>query len=128
MRGDLPDNTELAQQVRSALETRDLDGFGALLSDDVRWGDDDQPRSCRNRSEVMATFGALMDRGVQGQITELATGRNGILCGLAVAWPTAEEHPDDRNLFHVYLVRDGRIAEIQRYDDRKSAAVAAGIA
>lgn len=128
MGGDLPDNMELAERVRSALEARDLDAFGTLLSDDVRWGDEDQPRGCRNRSDVLATLSSLVSRGVQGQITELATGRNGILCGLAMAWPTAEEHPDDRNIFHVYLVRDGQIAEIRRYDDRPSAAVAAGIA
>jgi len=35
--------------------------------------------------------------------------------------------PRDHVLFHVYLVRDGRIAEIRRYDDRPSAAEAAGV-
>jgi ketosteroid isomerase-like protein len=122
------DTADLADRLRAALTARDLGAFGMLLSDDVRWGSDDHPRACRNRSDVLATFARIMSEGAEGAITELAVGTEGILCGLAVAWPTPSQHPDDRNLFHVYLVRDGRIVEIQRYDDRDSAAEAAGVA
>jgi ketosteroid isomerase-like protein len=127
MPGTVDDTADLADRLRAALTARDLDAFGMLLSDDVRWGSDDHPRKCRSRSDVLATFARLMSEGAEGAITELAVGTDGILCGLAVAWPTPSQHPDDRNLFHVYLVRDGRIVEIQRYDDRDSAAEAAGI-
>ena len=128
MPGTVDDTAGIADRLRAALTARDLDAFGMLLSDDVRWGSDDHSRTCRNRSDVLATFARLMSEGAEGAITELAVGTEGILCGLAVAWPRPSHHPDDRNLFHVYLVRDGRIIEIQRYDDRDSAAEAAGIA
>jgi ketosteroid isomerase-like protein len=121
------DDRSLADQVRRAFNTHDLDTFGALLSHDVRWGDADHPRGCRNRSDVLATFARLLDSGVDGSITELVTGTDGILCALRVEWPTDDPRAWDRSLYHVYLVRDGRICEIQRYDDRASAAGAAGV-
>jgi ketosteroid isomerase-like protein len=127
MTRNVHDTDDLADRLRAALGSRDLDAFGTLLSDDVRWGSDDHPRACRNRSDVLATFDRLMSEGAEGAITELAVGTEGILCGLAVSWPTPSQHPDDRKLFHAYLVRGGRIVEIQRYDDRDSAAEAAGI-
>ncbi len=128
MPGSVHNPHDLAEQVRTALEARDLDAFGALLSDDVRWGDDDHPRRCRSRSDVLATFRRLMDEGAEADITELVAGTNGLLCGLVVKWPTPGDDPSERTLFHVYLVRNDLIVEIQTYDDRMSAALAAGIA
>jgi ketosteroid isomerase-like protein len=122
------DSDDLADRLRAALSSRDLEAFGTLLSDDVRWGSDDHPRACRNRSDVLATFDRLMSEGAEGVITELTVGTEGILCGLAVSWPTPSQHPDDRRLFHVYLLRGGRIVQIQRYDERAAAAEAAGVA
>lgn len=121
------DTDRLTDQVRTALETRDLDAFGALLSEDVRWGDDDHPRRCRNRSDVLATFRRLMDEGAEADITELVAGTAGLLCGLVVKLSGAG-HPSERRLFHVYLVGDDRIIEIQPYEDRAPAAIAAGVA
>jgi len=122
------DVADIAERLRAALSAQDLDAFGTLLADDVRWGSDDHPRACRNRSDVLATFARLLSEGAEGAITELAVGTKGVLCGLAVKWPAPSQHPHDRDLFHVYLVREGRIVEIQRYDDRSSAAQAAGAA
>ncbi|HEY5304943.1 MAG TPA: hypothetical protein VIJ86_12950 [Acidimicrobiales bacterium] len=34
----------VTDRVRDARSTRDLDAFGALLSDDVPWGDVQRPR------------------------------------------------------------------------------------
>lgn len=117
----------LAERVRHALSTRDLDAFGALLSDDVTWGDVQHPRGCRNRRDVLATFERVMDAGVTGDITELSTGARGILVGLEVHWPVGSPREDETSLFHVYLVVDDQIVAIHRYDDRPSAADAAGI-
>ena len=64
-----------------------------------------------------------MDR----HITELETSPSGILCGLTVDWPDADPRSADTNLLHVYIVRDGQICEIRRYDDGISAAEAAGL-
>ncbi|TAN27492.1 MAG: nuclear transport factor 2 family protein [Actinomycetota bacterium] len=121
------DNRPLAEQVREAFAARDLQAFGALLSDDVTWGDVDMPRGCRNRTEVLTTLNSLLDKQVDGRITELETGEAGILCGLAVEWPKDDPRAGDTELFHVYMVRDGKIYQIRRYDDRDSAAAAVGI-
>jgi ketosteroid isomerase-like protein len=121
------DGLTLAEQVHQALDARDLDAFGSLLSDDVRWGTDDHPRACRNRSDVLATFSRILAEGAEGEVAEIATGPRGILCGLAVSWPSPEVHQDDRRLYHVYLTEGGRIVEIRRYDDRHSAAAAVGL-
>ncbi len=55
--GTVDDTADIADRLRAALTARDLDAFGMLLSDDVRWGSDDHRRACRNRSDVLATFG-----------------------------------------------------------------------
>ena len=80
-----------------------------------------------SRSEVLATFSRFMARGVTADVTEVKTGTKGVLVGLRVRWPDQPTN-HDRVLFHVYLVEDGEIAEIQRYNDRRSAACAAGVA
>lgn len=117
----------LAERIREALNSSDLDAFGKLLGNNVRWGSDDHPRACRNREDVIATFRRLMNEGAQGNVTELAKGEKGILCRLSITWPAPSEHLMDRKLYHVYLIRDNKIVEIQRFDDRPSASVAAGI-
>jgi ketosteroid isomerase-like protein len=67
-----------------------------------------------------------MAQGVEADITELSTGANGVIVGLDVRGPRGSLVAN-RVLFHVYLVRDGQIMEIRRYDDRHSAALAAGL-
>ncbi|MHB1499221.1 MAG: hypothetical protein ACYCXN_15085, partial [Acidimicrobiales bacterium] len=69
MAGTVDDTADLADRLRTALTARDLDAFGRLLSDDVRWGSDDHPRACRNRSDVLATSARLISEGAEGAIT-----------------------------------------------------------
>ena len=122
---DMPD---LAARVRVAFVERDLDAFGALLSDDVRWGDDNHPRRCRSRSDVVATFQRVIAEGAEADIAELSAGTKGILCGISVQLLGTEGNSQERMLFHVYVVRDNEIIEIERFDERDSAAHAAGVA
>lgn len=122
-----PMSSALLERVRTAITTRDLVAFGSLLADDVRWGDDDHPRACRNRAQVLATFSRILGEGAEAEIVEITEGPRGVLCALEVHWPEAAERPGDRRLFHTYLQRDGRISEIRRYDDRASAAEAVGL-
>src|ERR1700674_1482572 len=107
-----PEMDGVAERIRSTFATHDLDAFGSLLADDARWGDDDHPRRCRGRADVLATFSRLMDDGVDGAVTEVATGREGVVCKLRVRWPDAEDRSRGTNFFHAYLVRGGRITEI----------------
>jgi len=111
---------EIAEQIWSAFASKDLDAFAALLADDVRWGDDDNPNKCRSRSEVVTTFARLLGEGVDGQVTETIVGVNGIAVCLHVRWPNPGEGRSV-DLYQDYLVTDGRVTEIQRYDDRRSA-------
>ena len=117
----------LTDQVRNALTERDLEAFGALLSDDVRWGDEKHPRGCRIRSEVLATFARALSAGLDGAVIEIKSGTKGIFCELSVTWPVENPRSHHANLFHVYLVKDGEIFQILRFFDRDSAALAAGL-
>jgi ketosteroid isomerase-like protein len=121
------DAASIARQIRQAYSTRNLDVLAPLLAEDVTWGDPGHPRGCRNRSDVLATYSRLMSEGVDGEITELSHGTTGLLCGLAAHWPDPAGKPE-RNVFHVYRIQDGLITRIDRFDDRESAAEAAGVA
>jgi ketosteroid isomerase-like protein len=114
----------VAARLRRAYESRDLDSFSALLAEDVRWGDDAHPHRCRNRRDVLRTYRRVMGEGVDAEITEMREGAGGILCGLRVRWDDATVDP---TMYHVYLLRGDRIAEIRRYDDRPHAARAVGL-
>jgi ketosteroid isomerase-like protein len=117
----------LVDQVRDALNSRDLEAFGALLTDDVRWGDEKHPRSCKNRADVLRTFARGMSEGMDGTVSELGSGSDGILCRLSMSWPEGHPRSENVDVFHVYLVRDERIFQILRFFDRDSAARAAGL-
>jgi hypothetical protein len=121
-----PGRSSIAQEIDAAFATHDVAAFGALLADDVRWGDDDHPRKCRGRSDVLATFARLIAGGVDADVTETLTGRDGVMCCLRVRWPDPNDRRRGTVLYHVYLLRDGRVSEIQRYDDRPSAVAAIG--
>lgn len=117
----------LADKIRRAFAGRGLSAFGGLLAEEVTWGDVDNPRGCRNRSDVLSVFALLLDKGVVANICELETGTAGILCELTVEWPEGDPRGIEPSLLHVYMVKDDRIYQIRRYDDRESAKQAAGI-
>jgi hypothetical protein len=127
MTSNVADLSPLASRLRRALTARDLEAFGALLSDDVSWGDDDHPRKCRNRADVLATVSRALLTGVDGTLVELASGKKGIFCQYNVSRAPEDLRPGDRKLFHVYLAKDDHIYLIQSFDDRASAAKAAGL-
>jgi hypothetical protein len=111
---------ELAASLGAAFAAKDLELLGALLADEARWGDDDNPNQCRTRDDVVATFGRLLADGVEGTVTETHVGSGGVALHLHVDWP---EPGDGRRaeLWQSYVVVDGLIVEIQGHDDRRSA-------
>lgn len=117
----------LAERLRAVFVTHDLELVGTPLADDFRWGDDEHPRRCRGRSDVLGAFSRLMGVGVVADITEMATGTSGLLCHLRVTFPKGVRGLGDHDLFQVYTVSDDRITEIQRFNDRHSAIEAAGV-
>lgn len=118
--------TELAEQVRQALESGDLSAYQHLLSPRVRWGD--PPWGCDNRGQVLAWYEAARARGVRARVTEVLPGARGLLVGLLVTGrgePGDAEGPTPR--WQVLVVEDGLIAEIVGFDDRDEALAAAGV-
>jgi hypothetical protein len=111
---------QIADQLRSAFATKDLDALGRLLAADARWGDDDHPNRCRSSSDVVATFDRMLGEGVDGQVTETIVGPIGVAVLLHVQWPNPGEGRG-ANFYQAYLVHDGLVTEIQRHDDRRSA-------
>jgi len=100
----------IAAEIQAAFASKDLARFGVLLADDARWGND-----------VIATFERLLGEGVEGAVIDTTTGPGGVMCQLRVDWPDPTDRSRGGVLYHAYLVRDGRITEIRRYDDRASA-------
>jgi hypothetical protein len=117
----------LANRLRGALTSRDIAALGALLSDDVQWGDGDNPRACHNRADVVATLTRALLTGADGTLVDLQSGKKGIFCQFDVTPPRSELRAAHRTVFHVYLVKDDQIYLIRSFEDRKSAAKSAGI-
>ena len=117
---------QVAALLRAAFDRHDLSSFGALLADDVWWGDDDQPHRCRGRSDVLATFSRLVGQGVETRVTDVILGPVGLVVVMQARWA------DDRNtrkevaLYHAYLIRGGLITQISRYEARAAAVEAIG--
>jgi ketosteroid isomerase-like protein len=109
-----------AAQIRAAYEHADLDGFSGLLADDVRWGEN-HPNECRNRDDVLRTFTGWVGAGLTASVTELDSGPQGVAVKLQVSWVDPNHKARGQSFWHVLTVRDGRITEIRRYNDAKSA-------
>ena len=119
---------ELADRIRTVCQDADLDAFGALLADDVRWGDDAHRNRCRGRADVLNTFAGWRDSGVTAEVLDARSGPNGVLCRLRVHWTDPADRPRGVDFVHVFLTRDGQITEIRRHDDVPSAVEAIGTA
>jgi hypothetical protein len=111
----------LAEQISAAYRSADLTAFGSLLADDVRWGDDDHPNRCRSRGDVLRTFAGWMDSGVTADLVDVTTGPLGVACRLHVTWVDPQDRQRGVDFFHVFMVSDGLVREIRRYDDKRSA-------
>lgn len=72
---------EVAELLRIAFETTDLDLFAALLAPDVRWGGG--PLGCHTREQVLAQYRSSVDLGFHGTLDAI------------------EEHGEDRLIIEV---------------------------
>jgi ketosteroid isomerase-like protein len=110
------------------MEAGDVEAMFALLAPDVRWGPaDDSVSGCHNRRQVRAWYQAAFDQGVRATVTEVVPAGDHLLVGLAVTgrFEGGEEGSTER--WQVLTVRDGLIADIRGFDDRREAAVRAGV-
>ena len=122
--------SELAVRLRAALETRDVDGFGRLLADDVRWGGaEETPETCHSRSDVLDRLAGLDRAGVERAVLEVVPGVGAVLVGFRVVnRPEPGASRRERTVYQVMAVRGGQITDIRGYPDRALAAAQAGIA
>ena len=122
-----PQVDRVATLLRAAFETGDLTSFGALLADDVWWGDDDRPPRCRGRSDVLATFSRLVGQGVQTTVTDIAVGPFGLVAIMQARWVNTRDTRTESALYHAYLIRGGLVTQISRYEALDAALEAIGV-
>jgi ketosteroid isomerase-like protein len=113
-----------ADRLQAALQQADPNLLAPLLAEDVTWGEVGTPQACSNRAEVLANLRRLQAAGIGVDVLEVAQGRHGVLCGLDVHWPAPL---GVQRRYQVYRLRDGQVFVIEGYEDRPSAAEAAGL-
>lgn len=118
---------DLAELVRAALTSGDLDAYRDLLDPDVQWGPAGEPEwGCHNRSEVLAWYRSAQARSMRATVDEVVAGTDSVLVGLTV-WGAqgAEERGGTAPRWQVMTVRHGRITDIRGFDSRDRAVAAA---
>ena len=119
-----PSIDAIAQMVRIALDSADLEEFGDLLDPRVTWGAPGEPSpSCQSRAQVLAWYRKGHDAGRRGHVRSVRTHRDKIVVTMTLTSP--EDSGSDR--WQVLTVANGRITDIRGYDDEGEALDAAGL-
>ena len=121
---------ELAERVRLALESGDLDAIRDLLDPSARWGAPEGPHEadCQNRDQVVAWWASARAAGARAVVTEVTTGAGTFLVGLEVTGtPAAREAGGAVERWQVLTLRGDRIVDIRGSGDRAAAAARAGV-
>ena len=103
----------LAERVRSALESGDLDAIRDLLGHGARWGAPEGPgdADCRNRDQIIAWWASARAAGARAVVTEVTAGSGTLLVGLDVSGtPAAREAGGTARRWQVLTVKGDRIA------------------
>lgn len=113
----------LAEQVRTALASADVEAYGELLDPNVRWGPPDDPESgCHNRKDALAWYRRGRARGVRARVTDTLVRGDKILVGLAVTSDQAAAGPGgESNRWQVLSVAKGKIVDIAGFENRDEA-------
>ena len=112
----------LAQMVREALQSSDLDAYRELLDPLVSWGPpDDDVSGCHNREEVLEWYQLARDSGVRADVVETVVRGERILVGLMVHQAGAGEDVDDSLRWQILSVAGGRVKDIRGFEDRDEA-------
>ena len=117
--------TDIAAQVRTALEAADLDAFGDLLDPRVTWGAPGDPSpSCQNRQQVLAWYRRGRADGRRAQVVDVRAHHDKVLLAMTVSGG-GDQPAVDR--WQVLTVAGGRVTDIRGYDDEDEAKAAAGL-
>src|ERR1700733_342532 len=102
--------TAIAERIRTAYTTADLDAFGELLAPDVRWGDDAHPNRCCSRQDVLSTFRRWIGGGVTADVLAVDSGPHGVMACLHINWTDPNDKPRGTDFFHVFMTgNDGLV-------------------
>jgi len=114
---------EVAGQLRTALESGDLSGFGELLDPAVRWGPPGDPSPpCQSRQQVLDWYQRGRSKGAQAAVSELTVLGDRVVVGLVLAGTEAAQERGGRALrWQVYTVRNGRVVDIVGFELRSEA-------
>jgi ketosteroid isomerase-like protein/uncharacterized glyoxalase superfamily protein PhnB len=119
----------IAAQLRTAIGSRDLAAFGAMLDENVRWGGEEEtPETCHTRAEVLDRLAAQRANGLETQLIEVVPGDDAVVLGLQVKRPVRGGFAREHTLYQVLRVRDQRVVDIRGYASRSEAAARAGVA
>ena len=111
----------LIESLPAALAARSQNAFGALLTDDVRWGGE-QPggsNECVNREQAVEHYGTLLTEGITLHVTEMIrnapiTDGDVLTARMAVRSPDPDDYPPE--MLVRLTVRDGLICDIRILD------------
>lgn len=110
----------IADRLRQALDTGDLDEFAALLSPDVQWGPPGSTTPpCRNRSQVLQWYTKGRAKGRRATVTEVEVRGSALLVGLRLEdgqgrWQVLQVGPDGVNDIRGFEDRSSAVGELQR--------------
>jgi hypothetical protein len=120
---------ELADRVKAALETADLEAYRELLDPDATWGPPDGSSPCRNREQVLEWYQRGRAAGGRATVIEVVAGTDKLLVGLRIAGtPPAAAHGGEEERWQVLTVKGGKVADIRGFEERAEAAARAGVA
>ena len=118
------DASGFAVQLRTALESGELNAFGELLADDVRWGGpEDTPDVCHSREDVLRRLAGMRSAGMRTSVLEVTAADNSVLVGFKTSGGGGRQ----RTVFQALTLRDGRISDIRGFPSRTEAAEHAGL-
>jgi hypothetical protein len=120
---------QLGERIRAALNSADLAAFAELLAPDVRWGPSEtHDADCRSREEVVEWLSRGRQAGARARVTEVVPGAGALLVGLKVSGTLeAQRKGAQAERWQVLRVESGRIVDIRGFDDRRAAAIRAGV-
>jgi hypothetical protein len=110
-------STELvAEQIRTALTSRDLAAFRSIFAPEARWG------SCVGGDQIVEWIERARADGLEATLVELEAHPDRVVVGLNLERPNDEPSEAERQPhYQVAFVVDGRITELQDAEDREGA-------
>jgi ketosteroid isomerase-like protein len=120
---------ELAETVKQALDSGDIEKYATLLAPDATWGaPDDNEWGCHDRREVLGWYRRAREAGMRAEVSEVVVGTDKLLVGLRVSGRAeADEQSGPVDRWQVLTIRDGLVADIRGFEDRDEAARRAGV-